>query len=104
MHHFQLLNGRYREITPPEQRLWLPEAGLGLGLWQGVYHGVERRWLRFYEASGNWIPTPMEQENQRVQQERQRAEQAQRRAEQAQRRVERLEARLRALGIEPDEE
>jgi hypothetical protein len=68
-----------------------------LGLWQGVYQGVERRWLRFYEASGNWIPTPLEQENQRVQQEWQRAEQAQRR-------VERLEARLRALGIEPDEE
>ncbi len=88
LHYFQLLNGRYREIAPPEQRLWLPEAGLGLGLWQGVYQGVERRWLRFYEAAGHWIPTPLEQENQRVQQEQQRAEQEQQRAEQEQQRAE----------------
>jgi Uma2 family endonuclease len=125
LHHFQLLNGRYREISPPEQRLWLPEAGLGLGLWQGVYQGVERRWLRFYDVAGNWIPTPLEQENQRFQQERQRAEQARheaeqerrrteqvqheaeqerQRAEQSHRRAEKLAARLRALGIEPAEE
>jgi len=111
LHYFQLLHGRYREMTPFGQRLWLPEAGLGLGLWQGSYQWVKRRWLRFYDAAGQWIPTPLEQENQRVQQERQRAEQERQRAEQerqraeqAQRRAERLAARLRALGIEPDEE
>ena len=83
----------------------------GLGLWQGVYQGVERRWLRCYDAAGHWIPTLLEQGNQRVQQERQRteqehqqAEQERQRAEQAQRRAERLAAQLRALGIEPDEE
>ena len=39
LHYFQLLHGHYREISPPEQRLWLPEAGLGLGLWQGRLPG-----------------------------------------------------------------
>ena len=89
LHYFQLLNSRYHELTPPEQRLWLLEAGLGLGLWQGSYQGVERRWLRFYDAAGHWIPTPLERENRRAEQEHQRAE--------------RLAARLRALGVEPDE-
>ncbi len=103
LRYFQLLNGRYREVTPFGQRLWLPEAGLGLGLWQGVYRRVKRRWLRCYDAVGNWIPTPLEQANQRAEQERQRAEQERQHAEQANQRAERLAARLRALGIEPDE-
>lgn len=122
--YFQLVNGRYQAIQPSGWRLWLPEAGLGLGLWQGGYHGVERRWLRFYDAAGQWISTPLEQEQQRVEQERQRAkqerqraerasqrakqerqraEQAEQLAEQERQRAERLAARLKALGIEPDE-
>jgi Uma2 family endonuclease len=88
LHYFQWLQGRYREVTPPGQRLWLPEAGLGLGLWQGMYQGVERYWLRFYDAAGHWIPTPLERENQRVQQAQQWAEQARHRAEQARQQAE----------------
>jgi Uma2 family endonuclease len=88
LHYLQWLQGRYREVMPPGQRLWLPEAGLGLGLWQGVYQGVERLWLRFYDVAGNWIATPLERENQRVGQERQHAEQERQRAEQAQQHAE----------------
>ncbi|MFO1428572.1 MAG: Uma2 family endonuclease [Candidatus Competibacteraceae bacterium] len=87
LHYFQWLQGRYREVKPPGQRLWLPEAGLGLGLWQGVYQGVERRWLRFYDAAGHWIPTPLERENQQVQQERQRADQERQWADQERQRA-----------------
>jgi len=82
LNYFQLIQGRYQSIQPPGQRLWLPEAGLGLGLWHGVFHRVERQWLRFYDAAGQWIPTPLEQEHQRA---------------------ERMAARLSALGIDPDE-
>lgn len=71
----------YREVTADDQRLWLPEAGLGLGRWLGAYQGIERQWLRFYDAQGVWMPTPVEQER---------------------RRAERLAAQLRALGIEPE--
>ena len=58
-----------------------PEGGLGLGLWRGRYQGLERCWLRFLDAEGAWVPTPLEREQQRV---------------------ERLGAQLKALGIEPE--
>ena len=86
----------YREVTTDAQRLWLPEAGLGLGLWEGAYQGLERPWLRFYDANGHWIPTLVEQAEHQV-------AQAESRAEQADQRAARLAARLRALGIEPEE-
>jgi Uma2 family endonuclease len=116
LHYFELAGGVYREVQPPGQRLWLPAADLGLGLWFGTYQGLERQWLRFYDAQGAWIPTPQEreeqraereyqraeQERQRAEQERQRAEQERQRAEQERQRADRLVAQLRALGIEPE--
>ncbi|MDB9312816.1 Uma2 family endonuclease, partial [Spirulina sp. CS-785/01] len=85
--------------------LWLEELGLGLGLWQGSYEGVEGLWLRFYDAEDNWIPTPSEQaeqERQRAEQERQRAEQERQRADNAEATVQQLRVRLQQLGIDPD--
>jgi Uma2 family endonuclease len=95
---FSLQSNRYQEVHLPDQRLWLPDAGLGIGLWSGIYQGLERRWLRFYDAHDIWSPTPHEQ----TEQERQRAEQERQRAEQESQRAERLAAQLRALGIEPE--
>jgi Uma2 family endonuclease len=92
---FQLWGRRYRKLTLKDKRLWLLEINLGLGLWHGVYHGVERQWLRWYDSNEKWISTPVEKEQQRAEQERKRAEQEQERAE-------RLAAQLRALGIDPD--
>jgi Uma2 family endonuclease len=117
VHYFELTGGQYREIQPAQPGLWLPEAGVGVGLWFGAYQGLERQWLRCYDASGTWILTPHEQEqqraeqaDQRAEQERQRAEQAdqraeqeRQRAEQADQRAERLAAQLRALGINPEQ-
>jgi len=107
--YFALNGGGYRAVQSDDQRLWLPEAELGLGLWSGAYQGMERQWLRFYDAHGLWIPTPVEQERQwaererqRAEQERQRAEQERQRAEQERQRAERLAAQLKALGIEPE--
>ena len=74
----------------------MPNLELGLSLWQGNYQGVERLWLRWYDADGNWIPTPEEEQNIRAEQERQRAEQEYERAE-------RLAARLRELGVDPSQ-
>ncbi len=114
--YFELTGCRYQEVYPREQRLWLPGADLGVGLWSGSYQGTERQWLRFYDDRGVWIPTPAErgdqraeqerqraeQERQRAEQERQRAEQERQRADQAHQRAERLAAQLKALGIEPE--
>ncbi len=114
--------GRYQAVTPSEGKVWLPQIQLGIGLWSGNYQGLERQWLRWYDAQYQWIPTPVEreqrrteqerqraeqehqraeQEHQRAEQERQRAEQERQRAEQERQRAEQLAAQLRALGIEP---
>jgi hypothetical protein len=85
LHYFELSGEHYRELTPEDQGLWLPGAGLGLGLWSGSYQGLERCWLRFYDADGVWIP----HEQQLIERERQRAEREQRRAEQEFQRAER---------------
>ncbi|MBU7582489.1 MAG: Uma2 family endonuclease [Nostoc sp. TH1S01] len=79
---FQLIADRYSEIDLTTPRIWMPSLQLGLGLWQGSYQEIERLWLRWYDADGNWIPTPVEQENQRA---------------------ERLAAKLRELGIDPNQ-
>ena len=65
---------RYRALDLSGGRLWLEELGLGLGIWQGRYKLVSGLWLRFYDAAGNWIPTPIERAD-REQQEKERAQQ-----------------------------
>jgi Uma2 family endonuclease len=91
-----VLNGdRYDAVELTDSKFWMPRLQLGLGLWQGTYQGIHRRWLRWYDATGDWVQTPVEQEQRQVEQQRQRAEQEQHR-------VERLIAQLKALGVEPD--
>ncbi|MFE1747273.1 Uma2 family endonuclease [Coleofasciculus sp. H7-2] len=92
---FKIVGAHYQELELQEPRVWIPELELGLGLWQGEYQGIERLWLRWYDAQGNWILTEAEQERQRTEQQRQRAEQAE-----AQ--LQSLIERLRASGIDPE--
>jgi hypothetical protein len=88
---FKLEGGSYRELfvepSPIAPKLWIEELQIGLGLWQGSFAGVERQWLRWYDAQENWILTPEERERQR--------------AEVAEQRAERLAQLLRAQGIDP---
>ena len=113
---FRLQGAHYEELELQEPRVWMSELELGLGLWQGKYQGIERLWLRWYDAQGNWVPTEAEQQRQRAEQERtekaqalqqaeqerQRAEQERQRAEQAESRLASLMQRLRESGIDPD--
>lgn len=85
---FKQEGARYQELELQEPRVWMPELELGLGLWQGEYQGIERLWLRWYDAQGDWILTQTEQERQR--------------AEQAESRLESLIQRLRESGIDPE--
>jgi Uma2 family endonuclease len=78
---FKLDGGRYTEVILEEQRFWIAELELGLGLWQGQYQNIDQLWLRWYDTTGNWVLTPTEKEQQRTQ---------------------RLIAQLRSLGVEPD--
>jgi Uma2 family endonuclease len=91
---YQWVDGQYQALVIENDRTWLPDLKLGLGIWNGEYDGVNRKWLRWIDAEGNWIPTPLEQaEQQREQAEQQR--------EQAQGEAARFAAKLRELGIDP---
>ncbi|MFP4693502.1 MAG: Uma2 family endonuclease [Halothece sp.] len=109
---FALQGERYQELNLEGRQFWIPSVELGLGVWQGTYDGINRQWLRWFDANGNWMPTLAEQreqereranqQQQQVEQEKQRAEQEKQRAEQEKQRAERLAKKLRELGIDPD--
>ncbi|MEL6936246.1 MAG: hypothetical protein AAFO59_06225, partial [Cyanobacteria bacterium J06607_17] len=80
---FKLNAGRYEPLSLPDGRLWLPELQVGLGVWQGNYKQVERLWLRWYNETGSWLPTPAE------------------RAETAESELANLKSLLQAKGIDP---
>lgn len=80
---FKLNAGRYEALPLLEGRLWLPELNVGLGLWQGRYKQVERLWLRWYDETEAWVPTPLE------------------RADTAESELAKLKGLLQARGIDP---
>jgi Uma2 family endonuclease len=82
---FMLQGDRYAEQTLEASRFWIDSIELGLGLWQGIYQGIHRQWLRWFDRDGNWLPTLTEQK------------------QQEQEKTERLAAKLRELGVNPDE-
>jgi Uma2 family endonuclease len=89
---FQLVGGHYEPINLTQGRVLMPELGLSLGVWQGVFRGIDRLWLRWFTLTGELIPEPTEE----VVAAKQEAEKANRKAEQ-------LAERLRQLGVNPDE-
>jgi Uma2 family endonuclease len=97
---FTLVGGCYQEINLTEPRVWIPLLNLGIGLWQGEYQGINRLWLRWYDAEGNWILTDAEAVMQQAAEEQQRAQAAEQRAQAAEQRAEELAKKLRELGIE----
>lgn len=76
----------------------LPDVGLGLTFWEGVYEDGQGSWLRWRNSQGDLIPTGAE----RAEREAERADQAEERAEQEAERAARFAAKLRELGIDPD--
>jgi Uma2 family endonuclease len=78
----QLVNGEYE--LQPNNPLWMPEIGLGIGCERANHGALMREWVYWYDKNNHRYPTPVE------------------RAELADQRAERLAAQLRALGIEPD--
>lgn len=94
---FQLQGKRYQELNLGEDlRFWISSLKLGLGVWQGSYDGIHRRWLRWFDTEGNWIPNLAEQREQ----ERQRAQQQTQLAQQEKQRADQLAQKLQELGID----
>ncbi len=78
----RLVDGAY--VLQPENPVWLPEIGLGIGAERGTYGGVTRELLYWYDEFLTRLPTPEE------------------RTKQAEQRAQRLAEQLRSLGVDPD--
>ncbi|AKG21747.1 Uma2 family endonuclease [Calothrix sp. 336/3] len=93
---YKLVNQEYElQIGEP---YWMPEIGLGIGRYRGVFGGIHQELLFWYDEHYHryWLPEEIaEQEKLRSEQEKLRAEQEKLRAEQ-------LAEYLRSLGIDPD--
>ncbi|NEQ69492.1 MAG: hypothetical protein F6K21_29170 [Symploca sp. SIO2D2] len=114
---FHLVNGLYQEVELSEGRLYLPELGISLGLWQGSFRTINRLWLRWFTRDGELILSEEEsalQETAEAQKEateakqetaeaQQEAAEAKQETAEAQKRVAQLREQLRQLGINPDE-
>jgi len=88
----QIESGQYK-LQPKDEnnRYWITDMGLFLGLWEGEKEGRIGYWLRWWDQAGNllpWAVEKLEQEQQRTEQEHQRAEQERQRAEQESQRAE----------------
>ncbi|WP_172969358.1 Uma2 family endonuclease, partial [Microcystis aeruginosa] len=110
---YRLNQGRYEQQKPNENnRYWIAEINLFLGVWQGKKAEVTAYWLRWWDKSGNlllWGSELVQQEKQRAEQEKQRAAQERQRAEQAELELEqeqiarqRLVQKLKELGVNPE--
>ncbi len=108
-----LVAGKYEQQLPDENnRYWIKELNLFIGIWQGSKAEFTTNWLRWWDKSGNlllWGSELVEQERQRAEQERQRTEQERQRAEQAELELEqeqiarqRLVQKLKELGVNPE--
>jgi Uma2 family endonuclease len=104
---FELQGRRYRALAEP---YFLDGAGLGVRLWDGVFEGINRTWLRWCDREGNMIPTGAERaeverqraddEKKRADDEKKRADDEKRRANRAEKELAQLREKLREQGIE----
>jgi Uma2 family endonuclease len=78
-------------ILRSQERFWIPELQLAIGVDVGIYGGWERKWLFWFNQDGERFPSPDE-----------RVEQAQQEAQQAQQELEDLRNQLKQRGIDPD--
>ncbi|NET39702.1 MAG: Uma2 family endonuclease [Cyanothece sp. SIO1E1] len=93
------LEGKSYAAIPPTDQGWRWSEELKL------YIGIHNDQLRYFNPTGQLIPTPDEAANlasQRAEQASQRAEQASQQAELEKQRADRLAERLRSLGVDPD--
>ncbi len=98
--------GLYEPQSPnSEQRYWIPEVQLFLGVWQGTKLDRMGNWLRWWTESGDlllWGSELADEERQRADEERQRADEERRRADEERQRSQRLAEKLRELGVDPE--
>lgn len=93
---YKLVNNLYQ--LQDENPVWLPEIGLGIGRERGIYQGIVREWLYWYDEERQRLLIP--EERIREAEERATFEEQQRVA--AEQQVKILTQRLKALGVDPE--
>ncbi|MCF4968256.1 Uma2 family endonuclease [Nostoc sp. CMAA1605] len=93
---YRLEDGEYFLLSG--NPIWLPEIGLGIGKERGLYQGIAREWLYWYDEQKRRLLTP---EERMMEAEARLSIEEQLRLE-AEDRVQKLESRLKALGYEPE--
>jgi len=86
---YHQVNGEY--VLQTGNPVWMPEIGLGIGRERGLYQGITREWLYWYDEAGNRFPTPDE-----------RVELVEQQLLQERRKTEELLAKLKERGIDLD--
>ncbi|MFM6308196.1 MAG: Uma2 family endonuclease, partial [Dolichospermum sp.] len=90
-------SGKYELRSPDENnRYWLEEIELFIGVWSGKRENRDGYWLRWWDKQGNLLLWGFES----VEQERREKEQERREKEAALQRLAELEKRLLNAGIE----
>ena len=106
-------SGRYKlQAVDANNRYWIAQMQLFLGVWSGIRENRTGYWLRFWDENGELLlwgselavkeRQRAENESQRAENERQRAENESQRAENERQRAEKLAQQLREAGIEPE--
>ncbi|AUS99658.1 hypothetical protein CLI64_04235 [Nostoc sp. CENA543] len=93
---YRLEDGEYFLLSG--NPIWLPEIGLGIGKERGLYQGIAREWLYWYDEQKRRLLTP---EERIIEAEARLSIEEQLRLE-AEDRVQKLESKLKALGYEPE--
>ncbi len=92
---YELVGGIYQLMPGPD----FPALGLRLVEWEGEFENCWRKWLRWADMGGNFIPFSKESvsvEKQRAEEEKQRAEEEKQRAEEEKQRAEEEKQRAEA--------
>jgi len=93
---FHLQAGKYQPLLLVEAKIAMPELGLSLGVWRGEYQGVNRLWLRWYDAKGDLTLTDAEAAIQSARMEKVRAETAEQQAQSEKVRAETAEQQVQS--------
>ncbi|MBN3911388.1 MAG: Uma2 family endonuclease [Nostoc sp. NMS1] len=93
---YHLVDGEY--LLMSGNPVWLPEIGLGIGRERGIYQGIVREWLYWYDEEGQRLLTPEEC----IREAEERAAFEEQRRVEAEQKVKMLIERLNALGVDPE--
>ncbi|MBW4549758.1 MAG: Uma2 family endonuclease [Aphanocapsa sp. GSE-SYN-MK-11-07L] len=98
---YRHVENHFEPVAANQQgRYPIPQLGVELGIWSGLYKNVNLPWLRWWNDTGHLLLNAEE----RAEQERQRADWAEQQAEQERQRADRLAEKLRQCGVDPDGE